>query len=774
MKKSLFLSLPLLWALISFISAPKQRVFLIGDSTMAPKKSIDRPETGWGEAFVDLFTQAVTIENHAVNGRSTRSFRTLGHWKKVLDALQPGDIVLIQFGHNDAKESDTARYAAPQTDYRQNLNRYIDEIESKNAQAILVTPVMRRNFNDQGQLVDGHGDYPKVVRSIAVSRNIPLVDLHATSSEWLQKEGSEATKRVFMHYPGGIFPKFPQGIEDNTHFSPYGAEIMAKLVAKELVRLGHPLRNFLKPSPYPQHGLYQLPTVYAPVFRQDTFLITRYGAVGNGTRLATSAIQQAIDEAHRAGGGVVLIPAGLWLTGPITIKSHVNVHAQAGALIQFTPNQQAYPIVETTWEGQTAYRCQAPISAVGQVNIAITGPGIWDGSGDVWKPVKKSKLTGSQWSSYVKQGGVVNKKGDMWYPSESSRLGHEEANNWAGKLDAGKSKEDQELIRDFLRPNMVSFTRCQGILIEDVTFQNSPAWTLHPLLSQHITLRRVQVKNPWYGQNNDALDLESCQYGLVEGCRFDTGDDAITLKSGRDAQGRARGVATAHMLFRDNVVFHGHGGFVIGSEMSGGVHDIFITNSQFLGTDIGLRFKTTRGRGGEVARIYISDIFMNQIPGEALLFDMYYAAKDPIPLEGEKYEEPTREVRPVDETTPVFRDFYLERIYAYGAKTAIRMTGIPEMPVRNIRIKDAAFESKEGIQLTEVEGIYLDQIQLSNPTIDLYEAREVHFQQIKTQLAQPTRLIIRGKESKRIHWIGNTKPKVEGPQASVLIFKKSN
>ena len=183
MKKSLFLSLPLLWALISFISAPKQRVFLIGDSTMAPKKSIDRPETGWGEAFVDLFTQALTIENHAVNGRSTRSFRTLGHWKKVLDALQPGDIVLIQFGHNDAKESDTARYAAPQTDYRQNLNRYIDEIESKNAQAILVTPVMRRNFNDQGQLVDGHGDYPKVVRSIAVSRNIPLVDLHATSSE---------------------------------------------------------------------------------------------------------------------------------------------------------------------------------------------------------------------------------------------------------------------------------------------------------------------------------------------------------------------------------------------------------------------------------------------------------------------------------------------------------------------------------------------------------------------------------------------------------------
>lgn len=737
---------------------------------MASKKEIDRPETGWGEAFRGLFTSAVTIENHAVNGRSTRSFRTLGHWKKVVDALQPGDIVIIQFGHNDAKESDTSRYAPAQTDYRRNLHRYLDEIQAKKAQAILVTPVMRRNFNADGILLDGHGDYPDVVKEVAQARQVPLVDLHARSKEWLQKEGPEGSKRLFMHYPGGIFPKFPMGIEDNTHFSPYGAEVMAKRVAEELVRISHPLRNFLQASPYPEHKVYQLPTVQAPVFRRDTFSITRYGAVGTGTTLVTQAIQQAIDEAHRAGGGVVLIPSGLWLTGPIALKSHVNLHTAVGALIQFTPDRTAYPIIETTWEGQTAYRCQAPISAVGQVNIAITGKGIFDGSGDVWKPVKKSKLTGSQWASYLKKGGKLSQKGDTWYPSESSRLGHEEANGWAGKNEGGKTKEEQEIIRDFLRPNMVSFTQCQTILIEDVTFQNSPAWTLHPLLSQHITLRRVQVKNPWYGQNNDALDLESCQYGLIEGCYFDTGDDAITIKSGRDAQGRARGVATAHMIFRDNVVFHGHGGFVIGSEMSGGVHDLFITNCRFLGTDIGLRFKTTRGRGGEVSRIYISDIYMNQIPGEALLFDMYYAAKDPIPLLGETHQEPARELRPVDDTTPVFKDFYMERIYAYGAETAIRMTGIPEMPVQNIILRDAAFEATNGIQLTEVAGITLERVYISNPQITLNQARQVRMYHVTSKA--PVEITIQGKESKQLEWHGKVTPTVRGAQASVLRVKK--
>lgn len=752
------------------MTTPRQRIFLIGDSTLAPKKEIDRPETGWGEAFGKLFTSAVTIENHAVNGRSTRSFRTLGHWKKVAEALQPGDIVFIQFGHNDAKESDTSRYAPAQTDYRQNLNRYIDEIQAKKAQAILVTPVMRRNFDADGRMLDTHADYPTVVKEIASARNIPLVDLHHKSQEWLRKEGPESSKGLFLHYSGGIFPKFPQGIEDNTHFSPYGAEVMAKLVAEELVRIVHPLRQFLATSPYPRHKIYQLPTVQAPVFRRDTFSITRYGAVGTGRQLVTKSIQQAIDEAHRAGGGVVYIPAGLWLTGPITLKSHVNLHTAAGALIQFTPDRTAYPIVETTWEGQTAFRCQAPISAVGQVNIAVTGHGIFDGAGDVWKPVKKSKLTNTQWTNYLKKGGKLSQKGDTWYPSESSRLGHEEANGWAGKIDGVKTKQDQEIIRDFLRPNMVSLTQCQGILLEDVTFQNSPAWTLHPLLSQHITLRRVKVKNPWYGQNNDALDLESCQYGIIEGCHFDTGDDAITLKSGRDAQGRARGVPTAYMIFRDNVVFHGHGGFVIGSEMSGGVHDVFITNCQFLGTDIGLRFKTTRGRGGEVANVFVSDIVMNQIPGEALLFDMYYAAKDPIPLEGEIYREPARELQPVDETTPVFKDFYFERIYAFGAETAIRMTGIPEMPVQNIQLTDASFEAKKGIQLTEVSGVTLERVYISTPQIDLKEARNVRL--IEVTSAQSIDITIQGKESKQIEWHGKELPNVRGSQAKVLRTKK--
>ncbi len=205
---------------------------------------------------------------------------------------------------------------------------------------------------------------------------------------------------------------------------------------------------------------------------------------------------------------------------------------------------------------------------------------------------------------------------------------------------------------------MVSLTNCKNILIEGVTFLNSPAWTLHPLMCSHITLRKVNVKNPWFGQNNDALDLESCNNALVEGCTFDTGDDAICIKSGKDEEGRLRAKPSKDIIIRNNTVFHGHGGFVIGSEMSGGVNNLFVNNCNFLGTDIGLRFKTKRDRGGVVENIFISEINMNNIPGEAILFDMYYEAKDPVALVGEENKLPIIKAEPLNEGTPSFRSFF--------------------------------------------------------------------------------------------------------------------
>ena len=730
----------------------KVRIFMIGDSTMANKKTYDFPETGWGQVFPDLFTEAVEIQNHAVNGRSTKSFRSFGHWAKVEEQLQKGDYVFIQFGHNDQKTSDTLRFAAAQTDYRANLQRYIDEVKAKGAIPVLFTPINRRKFDENHKFVDQHGEYPQVVRELALKNHVDLIDLHVQSQKTIETLGEDASKDLFMNLNAGVYPKFPNGLEDNTHFTPFGAKTMANLVAEELDRMGHPLRNWLKKSEFPITMTYQVPLVNTPAFKKDTFNIARYGAKADGLTLNTKAIQQAIDMTNQTGGGTVLIPSGLWLTGPLVLKSNVNLHIANGALLQFSDNRNDYPVVETTWEGNTAYRCQAPISAMNAINIAITGNGTLDGAGQVWKQVKKSKLTETQWATLVASGGVLNDKKDTWFPSEQSKFGNENT-SWTNKKTEGKTIEDYIKIRDFLRPNFISLSSCRNVLLDGPTFLNSPAWTLHPLLCEHVSIKNVNVKNPWFGQNNDALDLESCSYGIVENSTFDTGDDAICIKSGRDEEGRKRGKPTQNIIVKNNTVFHAHGGFVIGSEMSGGVKNLYVNNNNFLGTDIGLRFKTARGRGGVVEKIYISDINMNNIPGEAILFDMYYQAKDPVPLKGEENALPEIKAEKLDEGTPSFKEFYIENVNCKGAETAIMLRGLPEMNIKNISIKNSNFTSNKGLLCIEAEDISLENVSIftKNTTVgQIQNSKNITLNKFQFQLGSEVILEINGERNKNI------------------------
>lgn len=482
-----------------------------------------------------------------------------------------------------------------------------------------------------------------------------------------------------------------------------------------------------------QYSWNNLPVVQEPVFRKDTFNILRYGAKADGLSLNSDAINKAITAASQRGGGVVLVPAGLWLTGPVVLKSNVELHLAKSALLQFTKDFDQYPLIETYYEGLAAVRCQAPVSAVDAENIAITGSGIIDGGGDAWRQVKKDKLTESQWKKLAASGGLVSADNRTWYPSEKSRKGTEV--KLAGVIQPGKTTKDYEDIKDFLRPNMVVLTRCKKVLLEGVTFQNSPAWCLHPLLCEHITLRGVYVKNPWYAQNGDGVDLESCRFGRVEDCVFDVGDDAICIKSGRDEQGRKRGVPTENFIIKNNLVYHAHGGFVIGSEMSGGARNLFVSNCTFMGTDIGLRFKTTRGRGGVVEKIFIKDINMTDIPGEAILFDMYYMAKDPVLLAGEKAGEVKVETFPVTEATPQFRDFHISNVVCHGAARGIFIRGLPEMPINNINIDNVVIKAKKGVELLEASNIRITnatfEVADANPLVTVRNSREIQLDKIK-------------------------------------------
>ncbi len=439
--------------------------------------------------------------------------------------------------------------------------------------------------------------------------------------------------------------------------------------------------------------------------------LTDFGAVGDGMTKNTRAFADAIAAVARQGGGTVVIPRGIWLTGPVTLQSNLRIHTEDGALVLFSADKADYPLVETSFEGLETYRCMSPINGRDLENIAFTGKGIFDGSGDAWRPVKKSKMAPSAWDALVRSGGVLSDDKRTWYPSEQYKQGDSPGNFNVPKL---SRKQQFEAVKDYLRPVMVSLIRCKKVLLDGPTFQNSPAWNIHPLMCSDVIIRNLTVRNPWYAQNGDGLDLESCKNVLIYRNTFDVGDDAICFKSGKDKDGRKRGMATENVLVSHNTVYHGHGGFVIGSEMSGGVRNVRVTHCSFIGTDVGLRFKSTRGRGGVVENIYISDIDMIGIPTEAIRFNLFYGGNSPILEADQNAEDEARDEKPmpVTEETPAFRNIHMKNITVSGSNIAARFQGLPEMNLQNVTLEDATFETREGITLIDADGISLKNIVL--------------------------------------------------------------
>lgn len=370
-------------------------------------------------------------------------------------------------------------------------------------------------------------------------------------------------------------------------------------------------------------------------------------------------IQQAIDSASAMGGGTVIVPAGSWVSAPIELKSNVELRLSKGAIVSFSTDPAYYEVKESWYEGQKREKAVSPISATNAENIAITGEGIFDGNGEAWRPVKQMGVSPSLWRNFIRKGGFLSEDEKTWSPLENSQL----------------------------RPVMVDLEGCKKVLLKGVTFRNSPAWCLHPVLCQNVIIDGVKMLNESYATNGDALDIESCCDVLVKDCLLDAGDDAICIKSGKDEEGRRRGVPTERVVIDGCTVYNGHGGFVIGSEMSGGVRNVIVSNCTFTGTDNGLRFKSCRGRGGVVENIWCNNIHMNSIRSKAILFDLYYFTK------GE------REIKPVDETTPSFHHIYMDGITCSSAGSVGIMQGLPEMPLHdvelsNVQIKgDTPFEA---------------------------------------------------------------------------------
>ncbi len=454
---------------------------------------------------------------------------------------------------------------------------------------------------------------------------------------------------------------------------------------------------------------FNMPILERPQFPETTVNIKDFGGIPDGIYLNTSAFEKALTTLAEKGGGTLIVPSGIWFTGPIVLRSHINLHLEKGALILFSPDFDHYPLVKTVLKGLDIRKCQSPISGRGLENIAITGEGSINGSGEAWRPLKKYKVTQQHWDKVVKSGGFLKDPG-YWVPSEKSLLGEKMNANVPRK---DMTEADWLAVKDYLRPVMVSLIECKNVLLEGVLFENSPGWNIHPLMCENVIIDSISVRNPGYSQNGDGLDLESCLNSIVINSSFDVGDDAICIKSGKDEDGRRRGRPTENVIIDNCKVFQGHGGFVVGSEMSGGVRNISVSNCQFMGTDVGLRFKSCRGRGGVVENIYIRDINMFNIVTESFLFDLYYGGKSASESLEDGDETPVSEKIPVvDEKTPCFRNIYVKNLTSRNARRAMFFNGLPEMKISNINVENVTIMATLGAELVESKDITFKNVKI--------------------------------------------------------------
>lgn len=418
-----------------------------------------------------------------------------------------------------------------------------------------------------------------------------------------------------------------------------------------------------------------------PVFAKRDFEITRYGAAGDGVKDCTSAIARAIAECNQAGGGRVVVPPGAWLTGAIHLKSNVELHVPAEATLRFSRDPRQYlPIVYTRWEGTECLNYSPFIYSDGQDNIAITGAGTLDGQadGEHWWPWKGGTSTKGQPSQNADRNALME-MGAKDVPLQERKFGE----------------------GHYLRPAFIQPVRAKNVLIEGVTIVNSPMFEINPVMCANVTIRDVKISS--HGPNNDGCDPDSSTDVLIENCVFDTGDDCIAIKSGRNRDGRRLGMPSENIVIRNCRMKDGHGGVTIGSEMSGGVRNVFAEDCVLDSPNLNeaMRFKTNAMRGGTIENVYFRNLTIGQVADAILQVDFFYE-------EGPKGPE-----------TPVVRNIEIRDVTCKKAKYALYVRGFPNDPVRDIRLEHCDFSSVANPNVIEnVQGLHLAAVTINGTKFD--------------------------------------------------------
>lgn len=431
----------------------------------------------------------------------------------------------------------------------------------------------------------------------------------------------------------------------------------------------------------------QVPKIRArikpPKFPKRNFDITKYGAASGGKADCTEAFAKAIEACNKAGGGRVVVPKGEYLTGAIHLKSNVNLHVSKGATIKFSTDETKYPIVHTRWEGMELMGYSAFIYAYEQQNIAITGEGTLDGqsNNEHWWP----------WNGREHYGW---KKGE---PNQRAARG-----KLYEMMDKNVPVEKRVFGKgSYLRPNFVQPYKCKNVLIDGVRVINSPMWEIHPVLCENVTVSNLWIST--HGPNNDGCNPESCKDVLIKNCYFDTGDDCIAIKSGRNNDGRRIGVPTENIIVEDCVMKDGHGGITVGSEISGGVRNLFAQNCRLdsPNLDHALRVKNNAQRGGLLENFYFRNITVGQVAHAVITIDFNYE-------EGAKGGH-----------IPVVRNYMVEKLTSGKSKYGVDIQGLNNAPIYDIRIENSTFDNvAEGNVVKNIKGVKLEKVKFNGKVIE--------------------------------------------------------
>lgn len=420
----------------------------------------------------------------------------------------------------------------------------------------------------------------------------------------------------------------------------------------------------------------------APVFQNRVFDIIDYGGVGDGKTLNTDAIARAIDACHAAGGGRVVIPAGKFLTGAVRLRSRIDLHVAEGGTLLFSPDPAHYPNVLTRWEGVEVMNHSPLIYAYGEKDIAVTGPGTIDGQG--------SNENWWSWSSGARFG---------WRDGMPDQR---PARNALFKMAEDGVPVEERIFGQghYLRPPLLQTYACENVLIDGVRLRNSPFWNIHPVLCRNVIVRGVDIFG--HGPNNDGCDPESVDGMLIERCVFNTGDDCIAIKSGRNADGRRLNAPSQNIVIRDCVMKDGHGGVVTGSEISGGVRWVFAENCRMDSPDLwyAIRFKNNAMRGGVLEHFHFRNISVGQVSRAVMTCDFNYE-------EGAK-----------GRFTPVLRDVSIENLVAEKALRVLDSQGLPGAPVSDIRLRKCRFDGvTQASVVTHTHGLRLDGVRVNGKRV---------------------------------------------------------